>query len=105
MKTLILNLFLLLQLMVAPLTMADPDHLSRHYSGESQQQPSHIDSALLCSEVISETSESIQKSARHNLPSQRFETVFDNTHKQPDYDFVLDHHKCDWIIRSSEPDP
>lgn len=104
MKTLIVNLFLLVQLMVAPLTMADSEHQSWQDLSEPAQQRGHLDNGLPCSEMTAETLETIQKNAQHNLQHERLETATHNSDKQH-YDFVIDHHKCDWIIRSSEPDP
>ena len=105
MKTLTLPLLLLMQLIVAPLSMAESAHDWLLESSHEIEQSSYIDPYLPCTEVTTETVESIQKNSQQRLLHEQQYGVPDTSDKHDAYDFVIDHHKCDWIIRSSEPDP
>lgn len=105
MKTFTLLLFLMTQCIVAPLSMAESAHDRLLDSSHETEQTAHVESFIPCVEVTTETAESIQKNAQQRLLHEQQYGVPDTSDKHDAYDFVIDHHKCDWIIRSSEPDP
>ena len=106
MKRLILNLVLLIHLAVAPLSLADSDHeFWQDFSQTSEHTSGYSETYLPCSEITTEPLESLQKNPQSRVQHEQHEAVPDTSDCHRHYDFVIDHHKCDWIIRSSEPDP
>lgn len=91
--------------MLVPLSMADSVYVLGPDASHESAQAGHVDSWLPCSEMTTETLESIQKSGQHRVLHEQQDGLPESSDKHPEYDFVIDHHKCDWIIRSSEPDP